>query len=66
MQIENLPLFCLANHNMFTHTVITMSKLVIVFQIKSLCMYITKVHKKIQLGSIYEISLLFKLNRLLF
>ena len=26
MQIENLPLFCLANHNMFTHTVITMSK----------------------------------------
>ena len=31
MQIENLPLFCLANHNTFTHTVITMSKLVIVF-----------------------------------
>ena len=31
VQIENLPLFCLANHNTFTHTVITMSKLVIVF-----------------------------------
>ena len=29
MQIENLPLFCLANHNMFTHTVITMSKVIV-------------------------------------
>ena len=22
MQVENLPLFCLANHNTFTHTVV--------------------------------------------
>ena len=26
---QNLPLFCLANHNAFKHTVITMSNLVI-------------------------------------
>jgi hypothetical protein len=28
---KNLPFFCLANHNIFIHTVITRNKLVIIY-----------------------------------
>ena len=38
-QTKNLPLFCLENHNIFIHTVITMSKLFIILNIKSLIRY---------------------------
>ncbi len=33
-QRKNLPFFCLANHNILIHTVITRDKLVIIFLIK--------------------------------